>query len=328
MSESVKPDYVDVDYDGLPIYRDPPAVPDNGVTAEHRRVIKMLLDICEAAFELADDSCQQEIDGELCHVVPDDSFAKLSDALDEIENTLPDEYEYLPNTVLQWAAVPRHALRSLLQLSGNSGQVLQHSDDEAFDRFAIACKAKLAKSRAKGRRGWDDPHLCSVESLAVMLVAHLVKGNSGTFEDVGNFAMMLHQRKANPKVLSDAVKADRFTPAERAAIDRALDGGKPVATVRIQSGRLAGNKFNLVYSPAIHDLPDDVYYLYTEPVRRSYAVPDGLRAAINKLFDNDGSRGRYSAIACGDAHREIEAMLAASPPYNGMVSKQENNYEG
>ncbi|MFV8934513.1 hypothetical protein ABQ348_22065, partial [Serratia fonticola] len=58
---------------------------------------------------------QQEVDGELCHVVPGDSFKKLSDALDEIENTLPDEYEDLPNTVLQWAAVPRHALRAMLQ---------------------------------------------------------------------------------------------------------------------------------------------------------------------------------------------------------------------
>lgn len=85
----------------------------NGVTAENLRVIKMLLDVCGTAFELADDSCQQDVDGELCHVVPDSAFSRLSDALGEIENTLPDEYEDLPNIVLQWAAIPRHALQEL-----------------------------------------------------------------------------------------------------------------------------------------------------------------------------------------------------------------------
>ncbi|MBN3254314.1 hypothetical protein H5A33_06695 [Pectobacterium brasiliense] len=92
-----------------------PVLPDSGVTVEHQRIIKMLLSLCGAAFELADDSCQQDVDGELCHVVPDTSFQKLSDALDEINNTLPYEYEDLPSTVLQWAAVPRHALRALFQ---------------------------------------------------------------------------------------------------------------------------------------------------------------------------------------------------------------------
>lgn len=84
-----------------------------GVTAENMRVIQMLLNVCGAAFELADDSCQQDVDGELCHVVPDDAFSSLSNALEEIENTLPDEYEDLPNIVLQWAAIPRHALRNV-----------------------------------------------------------------------------------------------------------------------------------------------------------------------------------------------------------------------
>jgi hypothetical protein len=79
----------------------------------------------------------------------------------------------------------------------------QHPDDAAVDRFAAAMKAKLAKSRAKGRGGWDDPNVCSVEFLAQLLVEHLGKGNTGTFEDVANFAMMLHQRGADPKVLAE-----------------------------------------------------------------------------------------------------------------------------
>ncbi|MFV8917581.1 hypothetical protein ABQ314_20925, partial [Serratia fonticola] len=38
------------------------------------------------------------------------------------ENTLPDEYEDLPNTVLKWAAVPRHALRAMLNHSGDTNE--------------------------------------------------------------------------------------------------------------------------------------------------------------------------------------------------------------
>ena len=96
-----------------------PVAPENCVTVEHRRVIEMLLNVCGAAFELADDSCQQDVDGEDCHVVPDDAFQKLSDALDEIENTLPTEDIDRPDVFLAWSAMPRAALKSLLQ-AGNS----------------------------------------------------------------------------------------------------------------------------------------------------------------------------------------------------------------
>lgn len=46
---------------------------------------------------------------------------------------------------------------------------------------------------------------------------------------------------------------------------------------------------------------------------KSPVIPDGLIAAINRLLDSDGSRGCYSAIQCGDAHDEIERLLAAAP---------------
>ncbi|EDN2147943.1 hypothetical protein GHW91_18300 [Salmonella enterica] len=107
--------------DAVPLYAAPPAlvVPENCVTAEHRRVIEMLLNVCGAAFELADDSCQQDVDGEECHVVPDDAFQKLSDALDEIENTLPTEDVDRSDVFLAWSAMPRAALKSILQ-AGNS----------------------------------------------------------------------------------------------------------------------------------------------------------------------------------------------------------------
>ncbi|MDN0105223.1 hypothetical protein [Yersinia bercovieri] len=94
-----------------------PVATNNGVTAENRRVIKMLLDVCGTAFELADDSCQQDVDGELCHVVPASAFSRLSDALAEIENTLPDEYEDMPNIILRWAAIPHFALQELFPVA-------------------------------------------------------------------------------------------------------------------------------------------------------------------------------------------------------------------
>ena len=80
---------------------------------------------------------------------------------------------------------------------------VQHTDDICFDAFALACKAKLAKARAKGRGGWESRTDCSDELLADLLVAHLPKGNAGTFEDIAAFAMMLHQRGADPRVLAE-----------------------------------------------------------------------------------------------------------------------------
>lgn len=122
-SDPRRAEYVakDGDVAVLPLYRhaQQPVVPENCVTAEHRRVIEMLLNVCGAAFELADDSCQQDVDGEDCHVVPDYAFQKLSDALDEIENTLPTEDIDRPDVFLAWSAMPRAALKSILQ-SGNS----------------------------------------------------------------------------------------------------------------------------------------------------------------------------------------------------------------
>ncbi len=73
-----------------------------------------------------------------------------------------------------------------------------HPDDLAVDRFAAAMKAKLARSRAKGRSGWQDPEQYANAHLARLLVEHLFKANEGTFEDVANLAMMLHHRDAHP----------------------------------------------------------------------------------------------------------------------------------
>ncbi|SOC43795.1 hypothetical protein SAMN05892877_111233 [Rhizobium subbaraonis] len=66
-----------------------------------------------------------------------------------------------------------------------------HPDALAVDRFADAMKAKMAKKRAEGRGGWQNRDECSGDFLSQLLRDHVEKGDP---VDVGNLAMMLHQR--------------------------------------------------------------------------------------------------------------------------------------
>lgn len=64
-------------------------------------------------------------------------------------------------------------------------------DDQGVADFAAAMRRKLEKKRAEGRGGWHDPDQCQLDTLAVMLLDHLEKGDP---VDIGNFAMMLYNR--------------------------------------------------------------------------------------------------------------------------------------
>ncbi|HID1016610.1 TPA: hypothetical protein ACX3MJ_000684 [Raoultella ornithinolytica] len=55
---------------------------------------------------------------------------------------------------------------------------------------------------------------------------------------------------------------------------------------------------------------DAIYAAYSG---NSPVIPNGLIAEVNRLLDSDGSPGCYSAIRCGDAHDEIERLLATAP---------------
>ncbi len=66
-----------------------------------------------------------------------------------------------------------------------------HPDDIAVDRFMEAMKAKLAKKRAEGYSGWEDPEQCTMLRLLRLLENHVRKGDP---IDVSNIAMMIHQR--------------------------------------------------------------------------------------------------------------------------------------
>lgn len=80
-----------------------------------------------------------------------------------------------------------------------------HTDDQAVTKFAEAMKSKLAKARDKGRTGWENPALCATEVLCDQFIGHISKGNEGNFEDLANFAMMLHQRGESPYSLVKAL---------------------------------------------------------------------------------------------------------------------------
>jgi hypothetical protein len=60
-----------------------------------------------------------------------------------------------------------------------------HKDNEAVEIFARAMKDKMAISRDKGRRGWQN---CSMSDLWAMLREHVEKGDP---VDIANIAMML-----------------------------------------------------------------------------------------------------------------------------------------
>lgn len=80
-----------------------------------------------------------------------------------------------------------------------------HPDDAAVDRFAAAMKMKLAKKRREGRGGWDDEEDCSALWLSSLLREHVEKGDP---LDVGNLAMMLHQRGERISSLLAVIQGD------------------------------------------------------------------------------------------------------------------------
>jgi|GEM_PF-3709529 len=80
-----------------------------------------------------------------------------------------------------------------------------HPDELAVDRFAAAMKAKLAKKRDEGRGGWEDKDDCSQLYLSQLLREHVEKGDP---VDVGNLAMMLHQRQDRISSLLETLQGE------------------------------------------------------------------------------------------------------------------------
>lgn len=133
-------------------------------------------------------------------------------------------------------------------------QVNQHPDNVAVDTFAAAMKTKLANARAKGRQGWSEESVRD-EQLAELLVGHLSKSNLGNFEDIANFAMMLHQRGADPAVLALAFhRANKHS--EPVAWDVLSSRGSWCKTVRGHETAIAAEQRGFKIEPLYrHALP-------------------------------------------------------------------------
>ncbi len=68
----------------------------------------------------------------------------------------------------------------------------QSADDRGVINFGYAMACKLRSKRNEGKRGWHDPHQCSIRRLRKMLREHIEKGD---MVDIGNFAMMVWNRE-------------------------------------------------------------------------------------------------------------------------------------
>lgn len=92
--------------------------------------------------------------------------------------------------------------------------VAADNDDKAVDAFAASLKLKLARGRAKGRSGWDDPLLTPQLSLAEGLQEHVDKGDA---LDVGLYAMFLHHHNWATYPLEPSDDADFNETYQKAA---------------------------------------------------------------------------------------------------------------
>lgn len=182
------------------------------------------------------------------------------------------------------------------------GSEAQHPDDAAVDRFAESMKSKLAKARAKGRGGWDDPDQCAGTDLAEMLVDHVEKENTGTFEDVANFAMMLHQRGESPRVLAWAMRAylDRhFREIERQRSEQ----GEPAAGEAWRRVRDTALGYATILCTA--EDCDAVERSLSRQQVPSDLVPDALSAYHGYVPPEDGEAGSYYVDGWNDCREQV-----------------------
>lgn len=90
-------------------------------------------------------------------------------------------------------------------------------DEDALKKFNTLMRDKLSISRLKGKHGWHDENVCSIEFLVKSLVEHLAKGD---MVDVANFAMFINQR-----VGQKPIPVLTCTPTERAFLDEIIEKG-------------------------------------------------------------------------------------------------------
>jgi len=69
--------------------------------------------------------------------------------------------------------------------------VAHHTDDDAVNNFANAMRQRMTDKRAEGKAGWEQR---DTDELGLQLLRSIADGDP---IDIGNYAMMLHDRQAD-----------------------------------------------------------------------------------------------------------------------------------
>ena len=179
------------------------------------------------------------------------SVAPSASALHEGEIRLSDvegNFSYFAWPEAAKAAAQADYERRILAALTPAPRPEWHPDDLAVDRFAAAMKAKLAKKRAEGRGGWERKDECSAEDLTYMLVQHIWKGDP---LDVGNLAMMLHQR-GERIVLDGEAKSIAPQPEMRLATREELLAGEILAELTRARAKFPGK--NVTFAALVEEV--------------------------------------------------------------------------
>ena len=192
------------------------------------------------------------------------------------------------------ALAPASALAELQALrdarTALTGDRATDFDNDAVYQFSKLMKDKMAKSRAKGRKGWNDPTQCSPDFLRHLLYEHIYKGDP---VDVANLCMMLrhYDEPTTPKPEDDL----RLLHTEAADAE--------LATLRAQIAALTPppdfeEGAAIGYAQAMHD------------IKRLQAQVERLTGALRFYADfhenpNDGPWG----INSQDFGKEARAAL-------------------
>lgn len=181
-----------------------------------------------------------------------------------------------------------------------------HPDDVAVDRFAVAMKTKLSVKRAEGRGGWDGPS-CDAEFLSSLLREHVDKGDP---LDVGNLAMMLHQR--GEKITQSEAQAPA-TPCPCTLIEQ--DDDCPVGQPSLLCGVCSGTG---------NTTPDKVQALAAEMLRiaSDLGEPEDPFAAWENL---QGGAAQAPAVGVADVDAVIDIVLQEvhGPLWRAILSSED-----
>jgi hypothetical protein len=206
-------------------------------------------------------------------------------------------------------------------------------DNTAVDKFAAAMKEKLAAARLKGRGGWHHES-CTERYLNLALIGHLAKGNPGTYLDIANFAMFLHQRGHNPLNLKEAFINSQVAPVapnlywnKGDEYTFEIDG---VGDWAADNDYVDGDEFELSYcitGEAKFKLEgEDVKLLSVSPEyfttpQQSQTVTELkllLERAQNGLRWYEEAHPEDNSPADDELHEEIDRLLTADVPAIGV----------